>query len=209
MVRYIYPHFGCPTNIWLGFKLCQDTRLFCWLDKLPTTSRIKKLTLWCQVIGIGKGGTVSSHLPYTRFIPILLLVAVILLLVVSNKNFFVFFPYFSQCVADGAVHRQQHQPAPPPPPQWANNGWPPPREDKQSTLSRWVSPHFWTFSKNWRVRERRRFVNRVTFSDDPTDNNPTICSIIGKNKFFFFFNVLIIPSFLFDSSHSPVFRREC
>jgi hypothetical protein len=29
MVRYIYPHFGCPSNIWWGFKLCQDTRLFC------------------------------------------------------------------------------------------------------------------------------------------------------------------------------------
>ncbi|XP_057379033.1 calpain-9-like isoform X1 [Daphnia carinata] len=45
-------------------------------------------------------------------------------------------------IADGAVHRQQHQPAPPPPPQWANNGWPPPREDKQSTLSR-----YWTNEK--------------------------------------------------------------
>lgn len=91
MVRYIYPHFGCPSNIWWGFKLCQDTRLFCWLDKLPTTSRIKKLTLLCQVIGIGKGGNgVESSSLYTRFIRILLLVAVILLLVVSNKNFFVF-----------------------------------------------------------------------------------------------------------------------
>jgi hypothetical protein len=68
MVRYIYPHFGCPSNIWWGFKLCQDTRLFCWLDKLPTTSRIKKLTLWCQVIGIGKGGNgVESSSLYTFY----------------------------------------------------------------------------------------------------------------------------------------------
>ncbi len=158
---------------------------FCWLDKPPTTGQIKKLTLCCQVIGIGQGNGVESSSLYV--LPNSLLAEMLLGLK---------WVCLSECVADGAVHRQQHHPAPPPPPQWANNGWPPPREDKQSTLSRWVS-EFWTYYKNWRVRERER--GSLTGGDLfgwPYQQSHHMF-IIGKN-ILLSFNVLIIPSFLFS-----------
>jgi len=55
---------------------------------------------------------------------------------------------------------------------------------------------------------KKRFVNRVTFSDDPTTIPPYVRSL-GR-IFLVLFNVLIIPSFLFLLfSTFPVFRREC